>query len=218
MSQDQKGTYVEVPQEEEPKTRLQEFKEFMSTNFKGYFLALLSAAFFCTGNIIMRKANEFGVKLSGFDHLVIFFAMTLLTLPPIVIYKKENLIGAPGKRGMLMIRALFQTFAVICLYNGLLILAPSDAAALGNTSIIFTAILSRIFMKEELGIPHVIAIVFTLIGVIFISKPAVIFGSKTVVAAVNQTIEAINSTVSQTADQGDKYFSAETWAIIGTYL
>lgn len=80
------GSYEKVPQDTtEKKSRFGWFKkciDFILYNFKGYLMAVLAAANFCIGNIIMKKANNY-VNLSGFDHLVIFFMMTLLTLPGI---------------------------------------------------------------------------------------------------------------------------------------
>ena len=55
--------------------------------------------------------------------------------------------------------------------------------AIANASIIVTALLSRVFMKEKLGIPHIIALLLTIAGVILISKPSFIF----------PTIELLNS-------------------------
>jgi drug/metabolite transporter (DMT)-like permease len=46
---------------------------------------------------------------------------------------------------------------------------------LAHTSLIITAVLARIFLKEKLTIAHLIASIFTIFGVIFISKPSVIF-------------------------------------------
>ena len=123
--------------------------------------------------------------------------------------------GAKGQRVLLLSRSIFQVLAVICLYNGMLILLPSDAAALGNTSIIFTAIIARIFLKEKLGIIHLIAIVFTITGVLFISKPSFLsFDAST----DNQTSSVLNETINQTSEVLDQKFasiSPETLNIMG---
>jgi len=90
---DQLGLYEKVSQtpDSDPKkcTSFWKFIDFM-LNFKGYLFALLAAFFFCTGMIVMKKANEF-IKLSGFDHLVIFYVITLLLLPGIYEISNFNL-------------------------------------------------------------------------------------------------------------------------------
>lgn len=48
-------------------------------------------------------------------------------------------------------------------------------SAISHTSIIFTAILARVILKEKLGFGHLISLLFTVVGVIFIAKPSVIF-------------------------------------------
>ncbi len=50
-----------------------------------------------------------------------------------------------------------------------------------------TAILSRIFLKEKITIAHFIGFVLTVLGVIFISKPAVFFPHHRA-ASLNQTL------------------------------
>ena len=130
--------------------------------------------------------------------------------------------GAKGQRVLLLSRSIFQVLAVICLYNGMLILLPSDAAALGNTSIIFTAIIARIFLKEKLGIIHLIAIVFTITGVLFISKPSFLsFDASTdnQTTQINEGSSSVfNETINQTSEVLDQKFasiSPETLNIMG---
>ena len=106
----------------------------------------------------------------------------------------------------------------------MLMLTPSDAAALGNTSIIFTAVLARIFLKEQLGVIHFVAITLTITGVIFISKPSFLFGSLTAPASLNGTAfneslsAAFNETINLTmsAEQKVASLSPEALTVIGT--
>ena len=75
-------------------------------------------------------------------------------------------------------RSIVQTCALGLLYAGITLLPPSDVAAIAHTSIIFTAILSRFFLKERFGFPHLFAIVLTIFGVVYISKPSFLFKRK----------------------------------------
>ncbi len=68
----------------------------------------------------------------------------------------------------------------------------SDVVAINHCTIIFLAIIARIFLKELLGIPHIFAIILTFFGVVLISKPTFIFGMKPLIN--NQTFnETMNN-------------------------
>ena len=55
--------------------------------------------------------------------------------------------------------------------------------------------MSRIFLKEKLTIAHFIGLVLTIIGVIFISKPTVLFPHETTLNSTKQSISSrINCT------------------------
>lgn len=93
----------------------------------------------------------------------------------IVRWKNESFFGPKKKMWLLTTRALAQVLALIFFYSSMKLLAPSDVSALGNTAIIFTAILSKIFLKEKIGIPHLISVLLIISGVILIAKPTFLF-------------------------------------------
>ena len=103
---------------------------------------------------------------------------------------KQHLIGKVGTRKLLTLRGLIEPIAEYLQYFVLMIIPASDVVALIHSSIIFTAILSRIFLKELLGFPHIFAIILTFFGVALISKPTFLFGT---IKYVN-----VNSTFNQT--------------------
>lgn len=51
----------------------------------------------------------------------------------------------------------------------------SDVVAINHCSLILTAILSRILIKETLGLPHIFVIILTFFGVALIAKPTFLF-------------------------------------------
>ena len=102
-----------------------------------------------------------------------------------MIYKKENLTGNKNERSLLFIRGIFLTVAMGLLYYSVLLLPPSDVCALGHCSIIMIAILSRIFLKEKIGFAHIFAFLLTAVGVVFISKPTIIFSTKSFTVSNN---------------------------------
>lgn len=67
--------------------------------------------------------------------------------------------------------------AIATIYCAILFVDPSDIVSLTHTSLIMTAILAKIFLKEKLTIAHFIGILLTAAGVIFITQPSFIFAS-----------------------------------------
>jgi drug/metabolite transporter (DMT)-like permease len=59
-----------------------------------------------------------------------------------------------------------------------MLLNPSDAITITHTSIIITAVLARIFLNEKITLAHFIALILTVIGVLFICKPSFLFGNQ----------------------------------------
>ena len=102
---------------------------------------------------------------------------------PVICYAKLNILGPKGTRCLLMIRSFIGLLGVLLIYFGIQFIPPSDCSAIANCSIVITAILSRIFLKEKLGIPHIIALFFTIAGVVFISKPSILFSAASSVNA-----------------------------------
>lgn len=137
----------------------------------GYIYAVLTAISFCIANILIKKA----LMLSGAEQLTILFIVKIVMMLAVCKYVKKSPLGPAGPRKMLSIRGAVGVLGLLSLYTGLLFLPPSDCSAVSNTSIIITAILARIFLKDKLGITHIVAILLAVIGVIFISKPSIIF-------------------------------------------
>lgn len=89
------------------------------------------------------------------------------------------------------------SITLITIYFAIMFINPSDVVSLAHSSIIITAILSKIFLKEKLTIAHLIALILTVIGVLFISKPSFLFPKETfMLNSLNMT--NINCTQSQT--------------------
>ena len=155
---------------------------------KGYFLAVLSALGFCISQVLMKRAKY----LSPTDHSTIRYVITLLVMILILRYKKLNILGPRKYFKLLAVRGLIGSAAFIVYYFAIMFLSPSDTVTLIHVDIIITVIVSRVFLNEALSVVHLIAIVFTLNGIVFISKPSFIFNNETNVYAENvQTIIGI---------------------------
>lgn len=142
--------------------------------YRGYFYGLFSAFFFCLSQIFLRRAKW----LSAADHATIRYAFTSITMTIFMKYHEMDLSGPRKQRGLLLIRGLVGSFSLMSVYFALMLINPSDVVSLAHSSLIITAIMSRIFLKEKLTIAHVLSIFLTAIGVIFISKPSFLFDSQ----------------------------------------
>lgn len=116
-----------------------------------------------------------GSSLAGSDHLAVLFIITLFLMIIIICYNRDHMLGPKGQRLLLSVRGIIGVCALVFLYFALLFIPPSDLSAIANSSIIITAILARIFLKEKIGISHLFALLFTIFGVLFIVKPEFIF-------------------------------------------
>lgn len=118
----------------------------------------------------------------------------------LVIIRNEEILGPKHQRCLLLLRGLIQVAAYYTLYYGLILIPPSDCTAIGHTSIIFIAIMSRMFLDEKLGFAHVFALLLTILGVGLISKPTFLFhddanNSPVMLAAfLNDTAVLVNGT------------------------
>lgn len=139
--------------------------------FRGYLFAISAAIFFPMTNLFVKKAYF----LNGFEHLVIFFNNKLILLLILNLIKRNNPFGSTGSRKFLFLRGIVGLLGYIFLYIGLIIVPLSDSSAISHSSIIITAILSRIFLKEKLGLQHILALILTISGVLLISKPSFLF-------------------------------------------
>ncbi len=75
------------------------------------------------------------------------------------------------------------SLALISSYFAVIFTSPSDVVTIIHTSIVITALLSRIIFKEKLTMAHLVAVILSFIGVTLISKPAFLFPKKSLVTA-----------------------------------
>ena len=112
----------------------------------------------------------------------------------VICWKNEKLFGNNGARFILSMRSLILVSALFLYYQAIRVLPPSDLGALGSTSVIFTAILSRFIFKEKFGIPIFASILLTIIGVTLISKPSFLFKT-TEIKILNHSTQNTSSSI-----------------------
>jgi len=179
--------------------------------FRGILYALLSAFIISATNILIRKCKSF----SGSDLALIRFVMQFAIFLPVAIYKKQNILGEKGQRLMLSIRGIFGSFGLLSIYFAVSMVNPSDAIALFNCGVILVTLFARIFLNEKLTFIHIVALLFTVLGVILISQPSFLIRQNNLPS--NQTISQ-NFTTNDTSSQAktyDKSFLGYSLSMVG---
>ena len=164
---------TDLPQE--PETFYTKVKDQLCM-IKGIMYGMLSAFVFCLSHIVIKRAKY----MTGSEHTTVRYFVNFIIMFIVLRYKKIPILGPIKQRKLLVIRGFLGCTALITIYFGLLLINPSDITTVSHSSIIITAILSRIFLKEKLTIAHFSSVILTIIGVILISKPSALFPNDTV--------------------------------------
>jgi len=140
--------------------------------YRGYFLGICAAFLLSFSKVILKKSP----LLAGSDHSLIRYVIQFIFLFVVIKYKKLSLFGPNAKvRKMLSFRGFIGAIGMIFLHFAITLIAPSDTVAVTHSSVILTAILARIFLKERFSIAHLISLVLTVAGILLISQPSFLF-------------------------------------------
>ncbi|XP_012288043.1 solute carrier family 35 member G1 [Orussus abietinus] len=142
-----------------------------SCPYLGLILATLSSLFFSLCSVIVKGlVDVHPMELAAFR-----FVGVLLPTIPIIIYKGEDPFPK-GRRLMLILRSFVGTTGLMLSFYAFRHMPLADASVIVFSVPVFVAIFARIFLKEPCGLFNVITICLTLIGVILITRPPIIFG------------------------------------------
>jgi drug/metabolite transporter (DMT)-like permease len=99
----------------------------------------------------------------------------LLPAIPIVIYKEKD-VFPKGKRIIIVLRCLVGCAGLVLSFYSFRHMQLADASVIIFSTPVFVAIFARLFLKEECGLFNVVTILLTLIGVLLITRPPLVFG------------------------------------------
>ncbi|XP_001600949.1 solute carrier family 35 member G1 [Nasonia vitripennis] len=158
-----------------------------SCPYLGLVLATLSSLFFSLCSVIVKGLVEVNpMELAAFR-----FVGVLLPAIPIVIYKGDDPFPK-GRRLMLLLRSFVGTTGLMLSFYAFRHMPLADASVIVFSVPVFVAIFARIFLKEPCGLFNVITVCLTLIGVVLITRPPLIFGH-TVVSLTDNHVETENA-------------------------
>ena len=157
---------------------------------KGLSYVILSAIAWSITNVIMKRMKV----LSASDFGAIRYAVILICMLIVIKAKKLVIFESWAIIRLLVLRGALGAILMLLMCFAIMLMRPSDAATLVHTSLLITAILSRIFLGEKLTIAQLIGIPITIVGVLFISKPSFLFSYVTA-----ENSKDFNSTITEQA-------------------
>ena len=134
----------------------------------GIGFGVLSAFFYALSSTLVKKAKMF----TGAEMAALQYIMRMCILTCIARYKGLNIFGNPGQRRLLAYRGVSGALTMIFINFSTKLIVPSDSIALLHTNVVMVAILARIFLGDKFTMLHLVILVLTAFGVLFISQPA----------------------------------------------
>ena len=166
---------------------------------KGFLFAFVCAFFISLSGVLAKRAY----LLSVWEQICIMGSLLVVVMLIVACSKRMSPLGKRRQLPFLLLRGLTSLSNTICLYMSLIYIAPSDMIAITNSSVVFTAVLSRLLFAEKLSIAHMVATGFIIGGVLLIAKPAFLIHSSTpvstigivlaIMAAISFSFSSINS-------------------------
>ena len=147
-------------------------KHFFFSLPLGMRYMVLSAFGFSLMSVCVKYAS-----LEGIPVLEIVAARALVSLIlsyADIRYKKIPVFGQ--KKGLLLLRGLIGSCALVCVYYAITHLPLAEATVLQYLYPIFTAVLALFFLKEQVHWPLIVSILLSFLGVLCIVRPAFLFG------------------------------------------
>jgi drug/metabolite transporter (DMT)-like permease len=172
-----------------------------------YILVISSAFFICLSFTLNKMAS----LLTAFDQLIIRYSFQFIIAFSICKYKNLSCFGKKSERKLLIIRGLFGISIALSTLFAFKLTHPSDCITIINASVILTAIVCRVFIKEKLTCIHIIAVLLTIFGIVCIFRPKFLFNNE--IRALNNF--SMNGTNVETVSNESKQ---KMYTIIGTVL
>lgn len=162
---------VDDEQDDEPKIHGSTKLKCCHCPYLGLILATLSSLFFSLCSVIVKWMTDVNpMALAAYRYIGV-----LLPAIPIVIYKEQPVFPA-GKRIMLLLRSFTGTASLMLSFYAFRHMPLADASVIVFSVPVFTAIFARMFLKEPCGLFNVFSVILTLVGVVLITRPPILFG------------------------------------------
>ena len=122
-------------------------------------------------NVFIRSARI----TTGTEQVFVRFLVQAIAIGSFIIHSKRSFFGPKESRILLLIRGSLGTLSILFLHLALKLIDPSDAVALFHLNAVIVSIIARFLLKEKISLAHLICLVMSMLGVMFISQPSFIF-------------------------------------------
>ncbi len=136
--------------------------------YKGILLLLASALFFSLSTVFAKIVNNNSL-IPGIEISFFRFLMGLIGVSVFILYRGESI--RPRKLSFVMLRALFNTVAVLFFFTGIQLTTVTNANMLNMSYPVFVFLAAPLINKEKSPLINYIFLVLTLIGVYLIAVP-----------------------------------------------
>lgn len=140
----------------------------LSNRSKGIIFIIASAFGFAMMSAFVKLSGDLPAMQKTFFRNLVAALVALIS----IINHKGRLFGKRENQKLLLIRSTFGTLGVIFNFYAIDRLVLSDANMLNKLSPFFVIIFSWLFLKENINLKQILAIVVAFIGSLFIIKPS----------------------------------------------
>ena len=163
-----------APNEDWPSRALEFLRKIPAA---GIVLSAFSGFCLAAASLIVKKTpnvNSVQILVSRSVVQIVFYL-------PLVFYYKLPMLGIVGERGPLFFRGFIGFIYAGLMYTAYRLIPLVDASAIIYSAPIYTTIIACIFLKEDCGVFQITAVLVTISGVIFVSRPTFIFPAETLI-------------------------------------
>lgn len=141
--------------------------------FSGIFYALISSFFFTTSVFITKQLH-----IDLLDALIFRFFFQTISLFIYMKFIKHYTFYSHTKsdeRIALFVNAFFSTTAFLSFFIGYRYLPLPDLTTIRYTQVVWTVFIAAFIYREKPSIPTILAMLLTILGVVFVAQPELIF-------------------------------------------
>lgn len=140
-----------------------------------------SAFFFSIMSLLVKVGGQ---RLPPQEMVMIRAVITFVLSAWAVRHARVSPWGTPGKRGLLILRGTVGFLALSAFYHSIVHLPLSDATVIQYTNPVWAGLLAVPLLGERLRRREVLSVVVSMVGVVVMMRPAILFGGGTVLDPV----------------------------------
>lgn len=145
---------------------------FNFAKYSGIIYSLLASVYLTSAYYLIKLGKILNVSDMG----AINFVSTIICCFICALVLRRNPFGETKNRILLILRGLSGSIGLVLTFFSIEFMNYGDSTVIRNISPVITALFARIFLKERLNVSHLLALIVSISGILFISRPAFIFG------------------------------------------